>query len=236
MTKHRSEEKHQSARSGKKEKLAKPAFIAQEKALQISSAIRHTEIPHRIKDLVPAVPSIKRQDHEKGRTIFVSGIEESECASIVKMFLKGNRKYLPRVRFVRLPDFSGIPHKDFLSGRQKFMKEFNEFLGHGGNVVIAGSLVAKTSFGYSPVFSQGSMKPADLAVIIEMDVRDAVIEPEYGIIRKKVGMRELSEHQQLNRLQACLLSETVRTVRVEKGNLKKVLKDLREVLIPILGD
>lgn len=164
-----------------------------------------------------------------GKKILIVGVEESERDSLVEMVLKRNKKFLPHLTFARLPDFSHLPVKRIKAKRKAFYKEFEKVLKRKGHLVLSGSLTFKTPLGFTPLFTTPLFTP-DLTILLELDTREAVIVPGYGIARRKVDRRGIRFQQELNRYYAILLLSPLKILPVDRGNIKKALRELKEVV------
>ncbi|MBL7160501.1 MAG: hypothetical protein ISS93_01480 [Candidatus Aenigmarchaeota archaeon] len=172
---------------------------------------------------------------EKGRKILVVGIEEADVRALSEMVLKGNRRYFPRLTFARLPDLSGLDTKKLESKKEAFSPEFSKLLKKGGNIIMAGSLTAKGPLGFAPILTE-EQRFADLAILLELDTRQHVAVPGYGIVRKGVDTHHMRRQQELNRYHAFRLAGTINILPLEKENVKKSLRELKELLMAALKD
>jgi len=172
-----------------------------------------------------------------GKKILVVGVAESESSSLAEIVLKGNRKHFPKVAFAKFPDLSGLnTFTELNEKRNKFYQEFEKILDRKGNIVLSGSLTAKTSHGFAPLFTGdffNKFKP-DLTILLEIDPREAVIIKNYGIVKRKGSPGTVKFEQELNRYYSSMLFGAIHIVRVQRGNVKKSLRDLKEVLMSAL--
>jgi len=178
-------------------------------------------------------PRESPKEIQAGKKILIIGVDESERDSIVEMVLKGNRKSLPKLAFAKLPDFSGASGSGFEKKRRRFYSEFERLLQRKGNLVLSGSLTIRTGQNFSPLFTGEFFNRfcPDLTILMEIDTREAFVIPGYGVVKRKVNMGEVRFQQEMNRYYASLLFGPLRILPVKRENIKKVLRDLRELLM-----
>lgn len=167
------------------------------------------------------------------KTIFIVGLDETERDVIVDLTLKGSRKELPPFTRAKLPHLKAVSSlKEIEKKRSHFSEQFSSLMKGKKNVVVSGSLTAKTAFGFVPLFSNlGTLTP-DMILLLEKDTRDFFVHPEYGLVKRKEEMVSTARLQQeLNRQLAAQGGCPIHILQLEKGNVKKTLKTIRKLLV-----
>ena len=172
-----------------------------------------------------------------GKKVLVAGSEETDA--LVKMVLKGNKKYLPKTTLVKLPDFSHVKTLKTLKEHQEtFSDKFAAVLNKKTMLVVAGSLVSPSGRGLVPVFTRDvlhSFRP-DLIILLEANVRDKVMMGGYGLVKRKIDITHLRRQQDLNRITASMLFAPIHIIPFQKANLKKALRELKTIIMDVVKD
>lgn len=178
--------------------------------------------------------------NERGKKILIIGVEETERDSLLDMVMKGAKKNLPKLMtLAKLPSLSSA--KDFTEvdeKRKKFYMEFEKLLQKEGNMVMSGNLVSRSPLGFIPLFTGDFFNKftPDITVLLELDTRQEVMVPGYGIVQKKVDKKDVRIQQEFNRFYASLLFGTVKIFHVDRTNIKKTLKELKELFLSNLKE
>ena len=171
------------------------------------------------------------------KKILVVGIEEADA--LVRMVLKGNKKYLPKTTLVKLPDFSNVRTlKTLKEHQQTFSDKFASVPNKKTMLVVAGSLISPSGCGLAPVFTRdvlNAFRP-DLIILLESNVRDKVVMGGYGLIKRKIDITHLRRQQDLNRITAAMLFAPIKIVPFQKANLKKALRELKTIIMDVVKD
>jgi len=171
------------------------------------------------------------------KKIFVIGLDNTKRDIIINMTLKGSRKELPKLTHVKLPKMSGIASlKDTAEKRGEFSHKFSKLMSAKKNLIVSGSLVAKTPLGTVPLLEDLSDLKADLIVLLESDTREMFAVPGYGIAdrKDKEALNETRLMQELNRQFAAHSGSPLVILNIERENIKKALKELRKVLVTVM--
>lgn len=172
------------------------------------------------------------------KKILIAGVNETDIDSIVEMVLKTNKKYLPGLSFAKLPDFSTVSNESLTEKREEFYSKFQTLLSRKNNVIVSGNLTYVSKLGVAPLFTPDfftSFSP-DLTILLEMDTRDSFVIPGYGIVKRKISMKQVKLQQELNRYYASMLFSPVKIIQIKKQNIKKALRDLKEIILSTFNE
>ncbi|MBI4021689.1 MAG: hypothetical protein HY369_05590 [Candidatus Aenigmarchaeota archaeon] len=180
------------------------------------------------------------QARPQQRRVLVVGLDRSERDVIVDMTLKGSRKALPPITRVRLPRLRTVADISAIGLRRRtFIRQLESLIADKANVVISGSLVSPTGIGYIPLLEAeflARLQP-DLVILLETDTRELFYVPGMGIARHKdpQALEAMRFEQDLNRHWASRTGSPVAVLRLEKGNAKRTLRELRQLLVAVMG-
>lgn len=172
------------------------------------------------------------------RTVLIVGVDETDCHHLVDMIVKTNRRYLPSLARAKLPDFSAMSTHTLDDRRQEFYNKFEKLINRQRSLVISGSLTHKMGKGFSPLFTGeffNKFRP-DLTLILELDTRQTIEVPGYGIIKKRLETSEIRMQQELNRYYAGLLFGPIRILPIQKSNVKGTLRELKDILTGVFEE
>ncbi len=180
------------------------------------------------------------------RIVFVSGIPESGRKEIVEFVLRNAGKTLPEFEYVCLEDVMiktlGIKgseeidlSKAFLSVSPGIAKRFEKDvekvmlakIRSGNPIIMSGCLTLNTKEGQFPLLSERFFRKHKPYAIIIMELEEGP------------GEDRLRTVQDINRNHASVISSLfgceIKTIRVERGNYRKAIRELSEELKRILG-
>ena len=176
---------------------------------------------------------VKKSVHKKHpRTVLFLGVDETDRDSLLELVLKVNKKYLPRLTLVKIPRFpesSGL--KEITESMKSFYKRFDRLLDVEGNRIITASTTTHTEAGFVPTFPQGFFEriSPDFTILLETDARKPL--PEYGIVRRKTDPTGAAFQQHISRYYAAHTGAPLKVIIVQKDNIKRTLKEIRELLM-----
>lgn len=173
------------------------------------------------------------------KRLLIVALDHTVRDLVVEHTLKGSRKQLPRITHAKLPRLDDVKTLAALkTKRKKFSKEFDRLLESKKNLIISGNLVNETRLGIVPLFEGGfpSQLRPDLIVLLETETRDMIVIPGQGVAQRKnlPKVHSAKLQQDMNRQLSTLSGSPMQIFQLERGNIKKTLKEFRRVLLRVM--